>query len=136
MLAMIMDICMYYPILYIYSILAALRCAASFDRKYFSQLLTNKGEKVPEWYFESLDKKHNKKYMVKYVLCGWIISNSLIYIFSLFIYIYLTLNFELFSSFNRQLYFILALTFICILYFGISKPSYKIGEKICKWKKI
>ena len=126
----------WFLMLSVYSLIVLLRCSVTISRKYFYEKLKNEGIEVPEWYIKTLEKKHNKNWVVKYVLCGWIISHGVISLYSLFIFLLFIPNFESLSIINRLLFLIITLIGLSLLYFGFSKLSYKFGKKICEWKDI
>jgi len=119
----------------IFSFHVVLRCYVTLRRKVYSRRLQDRGVEVPQWYVEALDKEHNGM-VVKSVLAGWVISQTLTGAYSLIVFVCFYLNFSLMSGIHRILFLATSLLGLFLLYYCLSGPSYRWGKTLAVWMNV
>lgn len=116
--------------LFLYSIAVVARCYFTLKRKKYTQILTNRGIRIRQWYTKALDERwHNL--VVKNVLGGWIVSHVFIGMYSLIVFILFNTYFDKLMDAERLWVLSGALIIVFILTYLLAKISYRFGPKIC-----
>lgn len=111
---------------FLYSIFVIGRCFFTLRRKHYSKKLNYS---VPDWYDDIFNREF-KGLNVTSVLGGWIITHSLIGLFSFLSFIFLFLYFGYISKYQRFLFFLTSISIIGLLYLVLTKRSYEWGNYI------